>query len=82
MHGASVYHKKKNMTMKTYRFFYHYFKQKKCMSVHFQKKCTQCQNVVCYAETNTKWNKTQPQLVMQGYASKIEMIDDTIYIYK
>lgn len=68
--------------MKTYRFFYHYFKQKKCMSVHFQKKCTQCQNVVCYAETNTKWNKTQPQLVMQGYASKIEMIDDTIYIYK
>lgn len=67
---------------KTYRFFYHYFKQKKCMSVHYKKQCIQCQNVVCYADTETKWNKTQPQLTMQGFASRIEIKEDTIYIYK
>jgi hypothetical protein len=52
------------------------------MSVHFKKQCMQCQNVVCYAETKTKWNKTQPQLVMQGFASNVELIGDTMYIYK
>ena len=67
---------------KTYRFFYHYFKQKKCLSVHFKKQCIQCNNIVCYADTESKWNKEQPQLVIQGFASSIEMIDNTIYIYK
>jgi hypothetical protein len=42
----------------------------------------QCQNVVCYADTNTKWNKSQPQLVIQGFASRVEEIDGTIYIHK
>jgi hypothetical protein len=67
---------------KTYRFFYHYFKQKHCMSVHFKKQCIPCQNIVCYADTESKWNKTQPQLVIQGFASRIEIKDGTIYIYK
>ena len=67
---------------KKYRFFYHYFRQKNCISVHFRNKCTQCKDVICYAETETKWNKTQPQLVIRGYASNIELIDNIIYIYK
>jgi hypothetical protein len=67
---------------KTYRFFYHYFKQKKCLSVHFKKQCMQCQDIVCTAETESKWNKTQPQLVIQGFASRIEIKEGTIYIYK
>jgi hypothetical protein len=67
---------------KKYRFFYHYFKQKKCMSVHFKKQCIQCKNVICYAETESKWNKTQPQLVIQGFASDIKIDEDIIYIYK
>lgn len=67
---------------KTYRFFYHYFKQNKCLSVHFKKQCIRCQDIVCMAETESKWNKTQPQLVIQGFASRIEIKEDTIYIYK
>jgi hypothetical protein len=67
---------------KKYRFFYHYFKQKKCMSVHYKNQCMQCLNVVCFADTETKWNKTQPQLVIRGVASKIERIEDTIIIHK
>ena len=66
---------------KKYRFFYHYFKQNRCMSVHFKKQCTQCQNIVCFAPTESKWNKTQPQLIIQGFASSIELKDDTMYIY-
>jgi hypothetical protein len=52
------------------------------MSVHYKKQCIQCQNIVCYADTETKWNKTQPQLTIQGFASRIEIKEDTIYIYK
>ena len=52
------------------------------MSVHFKKQCIPCQNIVCYADTESKWNKTQPQLVIQGFASRIEIKDGTIYIYK
>lgn len=52
------------------------------MSVHYKKQCMQCKNVVCFADTETKWNKTQPQLVIRGDASAIEQIGDTIYIFK
>ena len=67
---------------KKYRFFYHYFKQKKCMSVHFKKQCMQCKDIVCYAPTQSKWNKTQPILVMQGYSSNVEFIDDKVIIHE
>jgi hypothetical protein len=65
---------------KKYRFFYHYFKQKNCMSVHFRGQCHQCKDVVCDASTETKWNKTQPKLVIRGFASEIENINGIIYI--
>ena len=65
---------------KKYRFFYHYFKQKHCMSVHFRNKCIQCQKVICNPPTESKWNKIQPQLVIQGFASDIKLVDDTIII--
>ena len=52
------------------------------MSVHYKKQCMQCKNVVCFAETETKWNNTQPQLVIRGFASKIEQEGDTIIIHK
>ena len=68
--------------MRKYRFFYHYSKQNRCMSVHFRNKCTQCKNVVCFPKTESKWNKIQPQLVIQGFATSIEIKEDTIYIYE
>lgn len=52
------------------------------MSVHFRNKCTQCKNVVCFPKTESKWNKIQPQLVIQGFATSIEIKEDTIYIYE
>ena len=66
--------------MKKYRFFFHYYKQKGMMSVHFKKKCFIAKNVVCTAPCTTKWNKTQPMLVMQGFAREIIVDKNTIYI--
>jgi hypothetical protein len=62
-------------TKPKYRFFYHYYKAKKSMSVHFRNSCFVVDNIECRAECETKWNPRQPQLVMRGYASKIEIKD-------
>ena len=52
------------------------------MSVHYQKQCIQCKDIVCTAATESKWKSTQPRLVIQGFASSIEKIGETIYIHK
>jgi len=57
--------------MKKYRFFYHYFKQKKKMSVHFRGSCMVVDDIVCNVTCETKWRKGQPQLVMQGFCSEV-----------
>lgn len=59
--------------MKKYRFFYHYFKQKKKMSVHFRNTCTVVDDIECKVPCETKWNKTQPQLVMRGWAKNVSI---------
>lgn len=59
--------------MKQYRFFYHYNKQHQKMTIHFKKTCHIVDNVVCLVPCNTKWNKRQPKLVMQGFASNLEL---------
>ena len=66
--------------MKKYRFFFHYYKRYKCMSIHFRDQCMRAQDVVCNVPKESKWNKTQPNLVMRGYAEKVEIIDQTCYI--
>lgn len=66
--------------MKKYRFFYHYYKQYNEMSVHFRDNCYRTKNVICNVPSETKWNKTQPYLVMQGFASSIEEIEGSIII--
>jgi len=63
--------------MKKYRFFYHYYKQYNEMSVHYKGVCYPCQNVICEAKAETKWNKTQPQLVLQGYSSGLDLIGNS-----
>lgn len=57
--------------MKQYRFFYHYYKQKGKMSIHFRNACTVVDNVVCNVPCETKWKPTQPILVMQGFAKEV-----------
>ena len=57
--------------MKKYRFFYHFYKQKKCMTVHFRGQCIPVKDVECLVACETKWGTKQPFLVMQGFASEI-----------
>lgn len=58
---------------KEYRFFYHFYKQKGKMSIHFKKSCTVVDNIICNVKCETKWKPTQPKLVMQGFAKNVEI---------
>lgn len=53
------------------RFFYHYYKQKKKMSIHFKGTCTVVDDIICEVPCETKWKPTQPNLVMQGFATEV-----------
>lgn len=66
--------------MKRYRFFYHYRKQDGKMSVHFRGQCLPCQDVKCLVPCETKRNKRQPRLVLQGFASKVDLADKGVLI--
>jgi len=70
---------KKLKKKKTYRFFYHYYRQYDKMSVHFRGKCFRAKNVECKVPCETHWKKTQPNLSMRGYAEEIvEKVDKII----
>lgn len=72
--------------MKTYRFFLHYNKplsQQKGVhywSVHFRKKCYFTTQIECNVVTESKTNKTQPYVVMQGKCREILEIEDKLII--
>jgi hypothetical protein len=57
--------------MKKYRFFYHFYKQKGKMSIHFKNSCVVVDDVICNVPCETKWKLRQPRLVMQGYATNV-----------
>lgn len=59
-----------------YRFFYHFRKSLNGMTVHFKGKCVACKNVKCKVACETKWRKTQPYLVMQGFCKEVIVVDD------
>jgi hypothetical protein len=63
-----------------YRFFYHFYKQKGKMSVHFRNQCTVVDNIICAVPCETKWKPTQPRLVMQGFATSVEIRNNNAYI--
>jgi len=66
--------------MKQYRFFYHYRRSDKKMSVHFRGSCYSTENVDCKVPCQTKRNKIQPYLVLQGYCTELEQKDNIIII--
>lgn len=68
------------MNKRKYRFFYHFFKQKNKMSVHFRGTCRVVDNIHCEVPCETKWKPTQPRLVMQGFAKSVEVIHGRAYI--
>lgn len=57
--------------VKKKRFYYHYRKCDRLMSVHFEGTCFPVQHVKCHVPCETKWNKRQPYLVMRGWASSV-----------
>lgn len=66
--------------MKQYRFFYHFFKGKKKMSVHWKNACYVVKDIECKVPCETKWRKTQPYLVMQGFCSNLQITNDKAVI--
>ena len=66
--------------MKKYRFFYHYRRSTGGMTLHYKGICYPCKNIICEAKTETKYNKSQPLLVIQGFTSGIEINNDLIKI--
>ena len=59
--------------MKKYRFFYHYRKSVKGMTVHFKGQCIPVKDIECKVACETKWKKDQPQLVMQGFCKEVKI---------
>lgn len=53
------------------RFFYHYNKQQKCLTVHHNNQCLPTDNIVCLVPTESKDNKTQPHKTIQGWCTNI-----------
>ena len=68
------------MEGKKYRFFYHYNKHNKALTLHFRNICYVSKNILCNVSCESKWNKKQPMLTMQGFCSKITQKDDLIIV--
>lgn len=47
------------------------------MSIHFKNQCIPVENVNCLVPCETKRNKIQPYLVLQGYCTEIEIQGET-----
>lgn len=56
---------------KKFRFFFHYRKQTGGMTVHFKGHCIPAHDVECKVKCETKRNKSQPYLVLQGFCSDV-----------
>ena len=50
------------------------------MSVHYKGVCYRTQNVECNVASETHWNKTQPNLIVRGYATSISVEENKIVI--
>ena len=62
---------------KSKRVFFHYRKSTGGMTVHYNKQCLPCKNVICQVPIETHYNeKQQPHLVMRGFAKFVEYDND------
>jgi hypothetical protein len=62
------------------RFFFHFRKSTGDLTLHWNKTCIPIKNVKVGVPTETKWNKQQPKVVIQGFASSVEIVDNIAYI--
>lgn len=61
------------MKTKKRRFFFHYRRQTKLVTLHWKGACIPVDHIDCQVPCETKWNKTAPLLVMQGWAQNVEI---------
>lgn len=66
--------------MKPKRFFFHFRKSTGDLTLHWKKQCIPIKDIVCNVPVETKWNKQQPLVVLQGFANNIEIINDKAVI--
>lgn len=59
--------------MPKYRFFYHYYRAKGRMTVHWRGRCLSVDHVRCCVPTETHYRVTQPRLVIRGWATKVSV---------
>lgn len=68
-------------------FWYHYNKpaslksKKPKLTLHFSKACHIVESIVCDVKTFTHLRKDQPRIVVKGHANKIEIKNNTAYIF-
>jgi hypothetical protein len=64
-------------TPRKYRFSFHYFRQKRCASVHFRGACHIAKDVKIITadidDIETKHRARQPYWVVQGFCKKVEI---------
>jgi hypothetical protein len=56
------------------RFFYHYNKPARKMTVHWQGQCLLADYLSIMVPAESKVNKRQPRVVMQGWASTVRAV--------
>jgi hypothetical protein len=56
------------------RFFYHYNKQARRMTVHFEGACLPADDLAVMVPAESKRNQHQPRVVMRGWASNIKSV--------
>ena len=59
------------------RFFYHYNKQKKKMTVHWKGRCLPVDEIVCMVPVETKTSLNQPHYVLQGWAVSVSLEENS-----
>lgn len=67
--------------MKPRRFFFHFRKQTGELTLHWNKQCIPVKDIICNVPIETKWNKQQPLVVLQGWAKSIEVVGRTATIH-
>jgi hypothetical protein len=59
------------MSSRKRRFFFHYNKVQKKMSLHYDNKCYIVEDIECCVPCETRHRTRQPRLVMQGFCNEI-----------
>jgi hypothetical protein len=62
------------------RFFFHFRKQTGELTLHWNKQCVSVKNIECNVPLETKWNNQQPRVVLRGFATEVEFLDDKAII--